>query len=255
MKVLLTLEDPATGTTEVIETTPDHPIHVPGRGFAPAKSLKPDDAVSRAAAGTSSVVRLIRGESDRLEVLRVKTLTFENQPFLAYNLEIGEDHTFFVGTTRARVHNACSIALGNNLIKAGFIRQAGDQAHHIVAGSAKMAAPAQAVLRNVGIEIDEAANGVFLPKAASGTASAHNGDHTNAYYDAINAALAKFANAGPADKQQVINALNALRNDLINRSLKIGNQAQLTGIICSGQRILRGFWARAPRSWPNRGAI
>ena len=85
-----------------------------------------------------------------------------------------------------------------------------------------MAAPAQAVLRNVGIEIDEAANSVFLPKVASGTASAHNGDHTNAYYDAIHAALAKFANAGPADKQQVINALNALRNNLINGSLKIG---------------------------------
>jgi hypothetical protein len=65
--------------------------------------------VSRAAAGVSSVVRLIASQSDRLEVLRVKTLTFENKPFLAYNLEVGEDHTFFVGTTRAWVHNICPL--------------------------------------------------------------------------------------------------------------------------------------------------
>jgi hypothetical protein len=55
-----------------------------------------------------SRVRLIPGESDPQEVLRVKTLTFENQPFGAYNLEVGEDHTFFVGTTRAWVHNICA---------------------------------------------------------------------------------------------------------------------------------------------------
>src|SRR5262245_42708450 len=33
VKVRLTLENPATGATEVIETTPQHPFHVPGRGF------------------------------------------------------------------------------------------------------------------------------------------------------------------------------------------------------------------------------
>jgi hypothetical protein len=41
--------------------------------------------------------------------LRVKALTFENQPFWAYNLEVGEDHTFFVGMERAWVHNSCSL--------------------------------------------------------------------------------------------------------------------------------------------------
>jgi hypothetical protein len=105
VKVHLTLEDPATGATEVIETTPEHPFHVPLRGFVPAGSLKPDDAVSRADAGSSSVVRLISDQSGTLEVLRVKNLTFDNQPFLAYNLEVGEDHTFFVGAIRAWVHN------------------------------------------------------------------------------------------------------------------------------------------------------
>jgi hypothetical protein len=226
VKVHLTLEDPATGATEVIETTPKHPFHVPGRGFVPAALLMPDDSVSRAPSNEpapTSVVRLMSVRSDTSEVLRVKTLTFDNQPFWAYNLEVGQDHTFFVGVERAWVHNACSILLGNNLVKAGFVRQANDQAHHIVAGTATRAAPAQAILRRVGIDIDAAENGVFLPKVATGgTASVHNGGHTNAYYDAVNNALAKFANAGPADKQQVINALAALRNDLLNGNLKIG---------------------------------
>ena len=105
VKIYLTLEDPATGTTEVIATTPKHLFHVPGRGFVPAGSLKPDDVVSKAEAGTLSVVRLIRGQSGTPEVLRVKNLTFENQPFLAYDLEVGQDHTFFVGTIGVWVHN------------------------------------------------------------------------------------------------------------------------------------------------------
>jgi hypothetical protein len=105
VKVHLTLEDPATGATEVIETTPEHPFHVSGRGFVPAGSLKPDDAVSRGAAATLSVVRLIPGQSGTSEVLRVKNLTFEKRPFLAYDLNVGQDHTFFVGAVGAWVHN------------------------------------------------------------------------------------------------------------------------------------------------------
>jgi hypothetical protein len=108
VKVHLTLEDPAKGVTEAIETTPEHPFYVPGRGFVPAGSLKPDDAVSGAAAGALSVVHLISGQSGTSEVLRVKNLTFENQPFLAYDLEVGQDQTFFVGRSGAWVHNCDS---------------------------------------------------------------------------------------------------------------------------------------------------
>jgi len=52
------------------------------------------------------------------DVLRVKTLTFENQPFSAYNLEVAEDHTFFIGAERAWVHNASTCEL---LIEKGLI--------------------------------------------------------------------------------------------------------------------------------------
>jgi len=123
VKVHLTLEDPATGATEVIETTPEHPFHVAGRGFVPVALLKPNDAVSRASdepASTSSVVRLIAGRSDMSDVLRVSSLIFENRPFWAYNLEVGEDHTFFVGANRAWVHNGpCGKFVGSVLRPAG----------------------------------------------------------------------------------------------------------------------------------------
>ena len=109
IKVHLTLEDLATGTTEVIETTPEHPFHVPGRGFVAAAALKPGGAVSKAPSaaplGKFSVVTLRTDLTDTSGALRVKALTLEDQPFLAYNLEVADDHSFFVGEARAWVHN------------------------------------------------------------------------------------------------------------------------------------------------------
>src|SRR5262249_10903013 len=64
-------------------------------------------ALSDAPIGTSGIAQLIADRSNMSDVLRVKTVTFENQPFWAYNLEVSKDHTFFVGATRAWVHNGC----------------------------------------------------------------------------------------------------------------------------------------------------
>src|SRR5262249_28225647 len=124
LKVYLTLEDPATGSTEIIETTPLHLFHAPGYGFIPAAALEAGNPVSRALSdkpiSTFAVAQLIADRNDMSDVLRVKTLTFENQPFSAYNLEVGEDHTFFVGAERAWVHNAgvlCSLAFADSVLK------------------------------------------------------------------------------------------------------------------------------------------
>src|SRR5262249_36538935 len=96
---------------------PDHLFHVPGRGFAAAGSLKLGDPVSRASPeepiSTSSLVHSTSQRADMSDVLRVNTLTFENQPFWAYNLEVAEDHTFFVGASRAWVHNDCGKVIAN----------------------------------------------------------------------------------------------------------------------------------------------
>jgi RHS repeat-associated protein len=75
----------------------------------------------------------------------------------------------------------------------GVSRRAGHAAHHIVAGSARGAAAARQVLTNFQININDAANGVFLPgsraaQAMSGGAY-HPGLHTNRYYQAVNESL------------------------------------------------------------------
>jgi hypothetical protein len=84
-----------------------------------------------------------------------------------------------------------------------------------VAGSAKAAAPARAVLQQFGIGINEAANGVFLPAnraaAAGGSAAAHSTTHTRAYYEAVNELLGQATT-----RQKVLEALDAIRTGLLN---------------------------------------
>ena len=85
--------------------------------------------------------------------------------------------------------------LGRALILAGHIRLPGWAAHHVVAVSAKAAAPARAVLQRFGIKLNQAANGVFLPASTKVVnpigAAVHSKLHTRAYYNAVNDALAQ----------------------------------------------------------------
>jgi RHS repeat-associated protein len=140
VKVYVTLEDPATGSTEIIETTPLHLIHVPGYGFIPVAALEAGDPVSRALSdkpiSSSRVAQLIADRNDMSDVLRVKSLTFEDQPFWAYNLEVAEDHTFFVGAYRAWVHNEGACALVADLTEKGLIKTYEEiGGHHIISKS------------------------------------------------------------------------------------------------------------------------
>ncbi len=62
--------------------------------------------------------------------------------------------------------------------------------HHIVAGRAKGAREARTVLLKFGIDINDAANGVFLPTIKNvSAASYHPGLHTNKYYENVNRML------------------------------------------------------------------
>lgn len=53
--------------------------------------------------------------------------------------------------------------LARNLAQSGAVRQAGEAAHHIVAKAAQAAQPARDKLAEVGININDAVNGVILP--------------------------------------------------------------------------------------------
>ena len=111
-----------------------------------------------------------------------------------------------------------SRALGRALEAAGFERQAGEAAHHIVAGGAEAAAPARAVLERFEIGINDAANGVFLPgtRAAPNAvgAAVHSPLHTPGYYQAVNEALGQATT-----RQEALEVLQALRQSLLGGGL------------------------------------
>ena len=78
--------------------------------------------------------------------------------------------------------------LGQNLEATGIPRPPNSAAHHIVSGLDGRAAQARAILRRDGVNINEAANGVFLPRIsrfARPPSATHSRIHTNRYYTEI----------------------------------------------------------------------
>jgi hypothetical protein len=71
-------------------------------------------------------------------------------------------------------------------------------AHHIVAVEARAAAPARAHLLGMGIDLNEASNGVFMRYTEKGIGPNHLEIHTGAYYEEINARVLATQTAGEA---------------------------------------------------------
>jgi len=97
---VLVHEDAVTGTVTIdgerIQTTPEHPFRVEGRGFVPAGELVAGDRVETAS-GTSGTVGAATWDGGRATM---------------WNLTVAVDHTFFVGQGRWWVHNACGDSIG-----------------------------------------------------------------------------------------------------------------------------------------------
>jgi uncharacterized protein RhaS with RHS repeats len=98
-----------------------------------------------------------------------------------------------------------SKALGQALEAAGYARPAGSAEHHIVAGNARKAASARVPLQRSGVGINQAQNGVFLSE------SVHAGIHTNAYYEAVNNAMAQATT-----REHALEVLNAIRQAILS---------------------------------------
>ncbi|MEV4482529.1 SpvB/TcaC N-terminal domain-containing protein [Micromonospora coxensis] len=171
---------------EVITATDEHPFWVVDSGaWVDAGDL-----------GLGDVVRLADGRTAMVDGLTPYTRVDR-----VHNLTVDGIHTFYVVTgdgtaaDAVLVHNSgpCSInakALAQSLSAANVVRPAETAAHHIVASGAKAAAPARAHLASLGVGINEAANGVYLPRFVSSAnplgAAVHSTTHTPAYYDAVN---------------------------------------------------------------------
>ena len=107
--------------------------------------------------------------------------------------------------------------LERNMKAAGILTPAyAYNAHHIVAKGDKRAESARKILSKYGIDIDDAANGVFLPVGKNVTEGTnHWGLHTDEYYKAINESL-----EGATSKEQAIKALEEISASLANGTFK-----------------------------------
>ena len=98
------------------------------------------------------------------------------------------------------------------------LQQTDVERRRVVAGTARQAAEARGVLQRFGIGINEAENGVWLPKnlsvANSTGAYVHSILHTNEYYSSVNELLAQ------ADtRQEAIESLSYIRQQLLGGAL------------------------------------
>jgi RHS repeat-associated protein len=105
--------------------------------------------------------------------------------------------------------------LAENLIAAGTKRAAGTAAHHIVASGSKRAREARKLLRKFGIDINDAANGVFLRKnkkvVSSAQGAIHSTVHTKEYFTAVEEALEQAGN-----RQEATQILDDIRQSLLS---------------------------------------
>lgn len=104
-----------------------------------------------------------------------------------------------------------SKVLRQNLIDAGVeVPDYPNAAHHIVAGSSTKAAEARAILQKYGVDINDAANGTFLPTVKDVAEGAyHPSLHTNAYYDKVNKLLSEAT-----CKEDVLDILEFIGDEL-----------------------------------------
>jgi len=177
-----------------IRPSPEHPFflrhaNADSGNWVTASEIKSGDSVLTAKGTWSKVLSATPLEKEQT----------------VYNFEVEDNHDYFVGTSELLVHNVCnpSRTLGSNLEKAGFKRADGDEAHHIVPVGDKRAAPAQAVLERMGIDINDADNGAFLPR------DIHQGTFGQDYIDTINEEITAAEPGGP---DAVRDALNDLRD-------------------------------------------
>ncbi|CAN5539928.1 hypothetical protein BH09VER1_BH09VER1_23980 [soil metagenome] len=115
-------------------------------------------------------------------------------------------------SVQQRLGKGTSEALTKNLKRVGVLTPGEGRfaAHHLVAKGDERATAVRAILQREGIDIDEAANGVFLPRDAEyekqlpGFGPPHSKIHTDAYYIALSDRLSSVPSGQVRDELQKI---------------------------------------------------
>ena len=189
------------GQAEPIGVTGAHPFwSLDRRAWVPAGELCPGEALD----GKAGVLRVAR---------------LERRPGRqkVYNLEVHREHAFRVGSPGVLVHNNY---LGRNMIRAGRYGDVGTDAHHIVALAHPDADEARRILRRFDIGLDDAINGVWLPRNSS-VSRARGALHNEAGSALTSEACLKevskrIRGAAGKGRAKVLRELQKIRHDLLN---------------------------------------
>jgi hypothetical protein len=181
-------------------------------------ALKYGDEVVGALKSSDEVVAATRFGDEALDVARRS-----NFP------ESALTHPDFATDVTGRVatrSNAADI-LRENMHRRGLQQQPGTTPHHIVpfsAGTSPNAAPAlreaaqtRSKLQSLGVDVNSAANGAYLPRCAADCVSVpgmpHQTLHTHTYYQEVNRRLADVQTRGEA-----VEVLDEIRQELLDGS-------------------------------------
>lgn len=192
-----------TSAGEVI-TTEDHEFwNVTDRRWDESQYLSPGD-------------RLLTADGDVVTVEGLDWSTVRND--VAYDLTVEDVHTFYVGVgdESVLVHNCNNASILRSNMEALGQYGPGYEAHHIVPhgtyanrAAAVDLAMAQAKLDRLGIDINDASNGVYLPKGCHQSVG-----HTNEMFRDLKSALNA---ASTADQARAV--LRGIGQELYNKCL------------------------------------
>jgi hypothetical protein len=174
---------------EVIETTPEHPFFVAGRGWTPAGALVAGSTIQQAD-GTTGVVHAMQ---------------MEHRSQVMYNFTVADAHTYFVGEGGWLVHNQCGpyeVGLYKDLIA----KSVGDdlEIHHL-----PQSKPASQVIPNYKHTTGTA---IALPTKEHRSIPTQKGVYYGTSQDLIAkdlADLAKHTNAPASAIQQLTNLIDS----------------------------------------------
>ena len=172
---------------EEITTTPHHPFYVEGKGFVEAEDLKAGDCLKDA-------------DGRKVEVISVEEEPLE-KPVRVYNLEVEEDHTYYVGRGRVLVHNQCS-GLGKGETTSGKP----NQVHHYATNKSKTnTSQLEEITNKYGLDLDDAWNKDLLP---------HQGRHPNAYHNYVLDSMKQFDDIAQGDKNVFLKLYDNLKSNI-----------------------------------------
>ena len=88
------------GSETIINTTENHPFYVEGKGWVTASQLETGDK--------------LHTKDGKIQVVKEVSVEKLDEPVKVYNLEVDEQHTYFVSRVGVLVHNDCTVEGGGH---------------------------------------------------------------------------------------------------------------------------------------------